>query len=62
MNEERITERERKIAVKVMMQSRSSKHWAEGQLKFFGLSMDTPEGQTFYDRARKVYAERIVRP
>lgn len=55
------TSHEREVAVRVMMQSKLVRQWAEGELRAFGLSVDTPAGKKFFQEKCREQAQRLVK-
>jgi len=47
-------------AIKVLAETDLVKNWASGELKAYGMSIDTPAGQKFYDEKRLEQAQRII--
>lgn len=52
---------EREVAVRVMAKSKSVREWAEGELRAFGLRLDTPAGKKFFKEKCLEQAQRLVR-
>ncbi len=59
--EEKFTRHEKDIAIKVFMESRMVRHWAESQAELLGVDLNTPKGQEFYNRERRAYAEKLMK-
>ena len=57
----KFTRHEKEIAIEVLMESSMVRHWVESQAKFIGVDLSTPQGQEFYDRERRAYAEKIIK-
>lgn len=55
------TPRDREIAIQVMAKSKLVRQWAEGELRAYGLSPDTPIGKKFFEGKCKEQAERLVK-
>lgn len=57
----KFTKSELETAIRVMMESQIVKHWVDGEARFLGVDLNTPQGQEFYDREARAAAERLVK-
>lgn len=60
-NNKGFTEHEMDVAVRVMMKSKLVREWAEGELRAFGLSLDTVVGKKFLEQKSREQAQRLVK-
>ncbi len=56
----KFTPHEVETAIKVAMESKQVKKWVEGQARFFGVDLDTPDGKVFYEREARAAAKRLI--
>jgi hypothetical protein len=57
----KFTPEEINIAVKVLSRSKHIDQWVRGEMRAFGLSIDTPAGKKFYDTQRIEAARRLIK-
>jgi hypothetical protein len=55
------TPEEIKIAVKVLSRSKHVENWAKGELRAFGLDINSPQGKKFFNDKRMEYARRLIK-
>lgn len=60
-NSKGFTEHEIEVAIRVMAKSKSVIEWAQGELRAFGLSVDTPAGKKFFEEKCREQAQRLVK-
>ena len=56
----KITDYERQVAVKVLIQSKQVKKWVQSEAKFLGVDLNSPEGKLFWEREAKAAAVRMI--
>lgn len=49
------------VAIHIMAKSKIVQDWARGELRAFGLSLDTPAGKKFFEEKCREQAERLVK-
>jgi len=55
------TTRDYEVAVRIMSKSKLVRQWAEGELRAYGLGLDTVAGKKFLEQKAREQAERLVR-
>jgi len=57
---DKITDYEKEVAVKVLMQSKQVRKWVQSQAKFLGVDLNTPEGEIFWEREARAAAVKMI--
>jgi hypothetical protein len=58
---DRFTKRQWETAIMVLVQSQRVIKWVKAEAKAYGVDLNTPEGQKFYERAARAQAESIIK-
>jgi len=57
----KIPKSDQEAAIRVLINSKSVVKWARGEMRSFGVDLDSPEGKKFFDEKRREQAIRLIK-